>query len=448
MIQENTSLPRVLLLAHSCHPEIGSEPALGWNRALETAKKYATWVLCDEHYNRAAIERYLSRHGEIENLTFVFVPANRLEQRLARWPGMFYPSYNLWHRRAYQIAKELHSRINFDVVHQVNLCGFREPGYLWKLEAPFIWGPIGGAQNYPWRFLSSAGLAGAAKETVRNLLNSWQMRFALRVGKAARAAKVLMAANSTNAAEMQRRRGKPVEVMCETGVHTLQQPPMRDFRHEGPLRLLWSGVFEHRKALHLLLEALSKLPESVPFELRILGRGEMENRWRNIAQRLKIDRHCTWLGWLDHAEVVKQYLWADAFVFSSLRDTTGNVVLESFAAGTPVLCLDHQGMVDIVTPKCGVKLPVTTPGEVVVGMRDTLARWYANRDELERLSRGALERAEYYSWRRQGERMVNVYEAVLRNEAHAVESATDVAHSPTPNRGSNRSANEKALAGL
>jgi hypothetical protein len=47
--------PRLLLVAHSCRPNAGSELALGWNRALEAAKYYRTWVVCDEWLNRAEI---------------------------------------------------------------------------------------------------------------------------------------------------------------------------------------------------------------------------------------------------------------------------------------------------------------------------------------------------------------------------------------------------------
>ncbi len=99
--------PRLLLLAHSCHPNAGSEPGLGWNRALQAARQFSTWVLCDAEMSRAAIEAYLKAHGPIPRLEFVFVPPNRFEQRLRRLPGMFYPAYQLWHRRAFRIAQEI-----------------------------------------------------------------------------------------------------------------------------------------------------------------------------------------------------------------------------------------------------------------------------------------------------------------------------------------------------
>src|SRR4029077_14295878 len=113
--------------------------------------------------------------------------------------------------------EQLHSELQFDLMHQLNLCGFREPGYLWKFDVPLVWGPVGGAQNYPWRFTTNAGIGGAFSESIRSVLNLVQMRFSLRVGRAARKASAMLAANSTNARELAPRRGNAtIEVMVET----------------------------------------------------------------------------------------------------------------------------------------------------------------------------------------------------------------------------------------
>ncbi|HEY2826130.1 MAG TPA: glycosyltransferase [Pirellulales bacterium] len=413
MTQSPSDRPRLLILAHSCNPEFGSEPGLGWNWVVQAAKRFPTWVICDEQYNRAAIERFIARNGPIANLKFEYVAGSRSETFLCRVPGAFYAAYNLWHRRAFRIAKELHGHLHFDLVHQLNLMGFREPGYLWKLDSPFMWGPVGGAQNYPWQFLSSAGWVGAAKEMIRNLLNNWQLWTARRVGLAARKAEVVLAATNVNARAIATRRQAPVTVLLDTGVHLLREAPRRNFEHGGPLRIIWSGVFEHRKALHLLLQALSALPERAKYELQILGRGPLERRWRRLARRLNVEQHCRWLGWLDHDEALDRFRWADVFAFTSLRDTSGTVVLESLAAGTPMVCFDHQGTAETVTEECGIKLPVTKPREAIRLLSEALLRLHDHREELIQLSHGALQRAEYYDWDRQGARMATIYRDVL-----------------------------------
>ena len=268
-------------------------------------------------------------------------------------------------------------------------------------------------QNFPWRFLPGIGFLGAASELFRSTVNYVQLKCSLRVRRARQRATVFLAANTLNAQALAPRRQTPPRVMLEIGIHPPTDPPLRNFRHEGPLRLLWSGVFEHRKALHLLLQALAALPPHAKYELVILGRGPQEHRFRRMAQRLKVESHCRWLGWVNHVQALELFRSADAFVFTSLRDTAGTVVLEALASGIPVLGLDHQGMADIITVDCGVKLPVKRPREVILGLRDTLLRWHDHRDELEQLSVGAIRRAEHFSWDRQGERMIQVYREVL-----------------------------------
>ncbi len=104
-------------------------------------------------------------------------------------------------------------------------------------------------------------------------------------------------------------------------------------RPKQPLRILWSGVLERRKALQLLIMALSKLQDSFPYELRILGDGPLKKRWQRLAQRFGVESHFKWMGWLPHKGAMAQYDWADVFVFTSLRDTCGTVVLEALSHG-------------------------------------------------------------------------------------------------------------------
>jgi len=196
--------PRVLLSAYACSPERGSESAVGWNRAVQSARHFDTWVICERHWCEAAVGRHRQRHGEIPGLHFEFLPQKPWERKIGQIPGAWYLVYNLWQRRAYRVARRLHARIGFDLVHHLTCCGFREPGYLWKLDVPFVWGPVGGTQNYPWRFLPAAGACGALSEAARNVLNNLQLRRSPRVRRAARKAAVLLAANSSNQRDMAR----------------------------------------------------------------------------------------------------------------------------------------------------------------------------------------------------------------------------------------------------
>ncbi|MGA2059969.1 MAG: glycosyltransferase [Thermoguttaceae bacterium] len=402
--------PRLLMMAYACSPMRGSESAVGWNRAVQAAKHFDTWVICEEREFKPDIIRYLKDNGDVPGLSFVFVPMPRRQWSLGQVHGtVWYMMLNLWQRRAYAVARRLHEEIGFDLVHQLTFCGYREPGYLWKLDVPFVWGPVGGTQNYPWRFITRAGLGGAAREAGRNILNLYQLRFSRRINLAARKAAAVVAATSTVRRDFSRFLGVTPSVISDVGITRITDisRPLRSAQE--PLRILWSGVMQLRKALPLLIDALAQMPDDAPYCLRVLGEGKYLNSWRRLARRRGIDRRIEWLGWQPHDQALRQYAWADVFAFTSLRDTTGTVIAEALAAGLPVVCLDHQGAHDVVTEDCGIKIPVATPRKVIGGLREAFVRLARDPAEYQRLSRGAVQRARDFLWAGQGEKMASMY---------------------------------------
>lgn len=423
--------PRMVMVAYVCGPNRGSENGVGWNRAVQAGRFADTWVLCEGHECEAEIRQHLETHGPVPGVQFVFVPLSKLQLRLQRVPGCYYLAYRLWHRAAFAVAKRLHAEHKFDLAHQVNMVGYREPGLLWQLRIPFVWGPIGGTQNFPKRFLSILRKRDAAKEIVRTVLNRLQLRFSRSVHQAARRTSALLAANSTSRLDLARACRVAVTQMLETGVVSIE-PRAAGPRGKGePLRILWSGMIEPRKALPLLLEALAKLPTSTDWELRVLGDGPLMQQSVSLAKRLGISDRIEWLGWLPLAAAMRQYDWADVFVFTSMRDTSGNVVLEALSRGVPVICPDHQGVADMVTHECGMKLPVESAEQFIRDLASAIAAYHADPAMQTRLSEGAIRRAEYYLWSKQGDRMVAVYERVLAESGSEllVQDTADAARS-------------------
>jgi len=388
---------------------------VGWHRAVEIARHADVWVICKQQDYQKDIERYLAASPRPPGLHFCFLPNTPLELRLKRIPGLWYLAYNLWHRRAYRRAVSLHREVGFDLAHQLTLAGFREPGYLWKLPVPFVWGPVGGTQNYPAGFLRTAGLRGALREGARAALNRLQFRLSRRVRCAARGAAAIFAANTTARRDFMNVHGRRTYLMPTCGTDATRAAVRASGTPGGPLRILWCGVLEHHKALHLLIAALARVPESVDYQVRILGAGPLEKRWRRLARRAGIEARCEWLGWVPHKEVWAHYEWADVFAFTSLRDTSAHVVLEAMTQGVPVICLDHQGAGDVVTRDCGIKIPVTTPAEVVSRLCGAIVSLASDRVGLAALGNAARARAERFQWSRQARKIVEVYEKVLEH---------------------------------
>src|SRR5208283_2494103 len=114
-------------------------------------------------------------------------------------------SYKIWQRDALRLARELHEKVQFDLVHQITFVGFRFPGHLWKLDVPFVWGAMGGQ--------------GSIYHGARNLVNSMHRRFLRLPRKAfAAAGPGVIAATSGIRREILRWYGVESEVICEVGL--------------------------------------------------------------------------------------------------------------------------------------------------------------------------------------------------------------------------------------
>jgi glycosyltransferase involved in cell wall biosynthesis len=408
-------LVKVLLMAYECSPWRGSEWAVGWGRVLQAARFTEPHVITSEE-NFQALENARSQGLVPANVRF-YTPAPDAKLReLQKKPALFaynYRAYHHWQKLAFGLARELHDRENFDLVHQVNVCTFREPGYVWQLGVPFLWGPFGGSQNFPARFLTMLPLAEAFKEGMRSLSNRLSLRFKSRVQAAARAAAMIVAANSTNQRDYERAFHRHVDRLIETGLHNVSEPDRSRFHQRltdpgAPLKILWSGEMQSRKALPILLRALAAIPD-VPFSLTVLGDGPQRARWQSLTRRLGIAPRVTFLGRLPFVQAVAQMDHAELFCFPSLRDTSGNVVLEALAAGVPVLCFDHQGVGDIVTDDCGVKLPVISPARAVEDWARSIRELANDPARLLRMSEAATVRARDFLWDRNGDWMFAAY---------------------------------------
>ena len=170
---------------------------MGWHRALQSAKHFDTWVICEEHEFAGEIRRYTAAHGDVPGLHFVFVP---IDQREWSW-GQIHDS--IWYAVcAAGIAGPSERRSGCTSGSASTWCirslsAATASRAFVALGAPFLWGPIGGTQNYPWRFLAAAGFRGAVHEFPRSVVNRLQLRLSSRVRGASRRAAAILAANST-----------------------------------------------------------------------------------------------------------------------------------------------------------------------------------------------------------------------------------------------------------
>ncbi len=117
------------------------------------------------------------------------------------------------------------------------------------------------------------------------------------------------------------------------------------------------------KNIGLLIDVVNQVKKHIPeIMLVIAGEGPAKSAYMEQAKKLNLDDNIAFVGYLDrNSELIDCYHSADIFVFSSITETQGLVLLESMAAGTPVVSVAAMGTKDILI---GCKGAQITNGEI------------------------------------------------------------------------------------
>ena len=193
--------PRILLSVYACSPEWGSEVGTGWHWVLALSKFFPLHVITETGF-RKSIEEHLSAfQGRfLPEFHYVDIGEKGREYFWRQGDWRFYRHYRVWQKKAFRTAETLHRAEPFDLVHQLGMIGFREPGYLWKLPGDFVffWGPVGGMGEIPWSYLSMLGAKTGLLYFIKNCINIAQEYLLPRVRKAIRRADTIFAATVEN----------------------------------------------------------------------------------------------------------------------------------------------------------------------------------------------------------------------------------------------------------
>lgn len=398
---------KILVNCYACSPYQGSEPGMGWN-FVRCLSRYHELHIITEYKYRDELERFFAENPEEKRCChFYFVKRERHNLLRKIWPPSYYWYYEKWQRKVLRLAEELERKENFDVIHQLNMVGYREPGYLWMMNKPFVWGPIGGFNITPWKLLPTMGLKGCLFYLLRNIINLYQMHFTSRISTAVKSSKALICATRDDAVAVKRLWNKRSVIIPEVGFEqngTCIEPKQRI----GKMKICWSGLHIPRKSLNFLLEAVALSERRDDIELHIIGDGECSVKWKALSQKLGLD-NIKWHGWIGRDEALGIMKDSHMFVITSLSDATSTVLLEALSLGLPVVALNHLGFANVITEECGIKIDLHSRNQITRDMASAIDWLYD--DELYRLelSSGAIKRAKDFSWEQKAEMLNDIY---------------------------------------
>lgn len=414
----------ILVLAYSISPVRGSEYAVGWDYVTHMSEDHDLIVLyglAGDHMGDLEEIDEETKRSFGDRVTFAPVRPGFMAQllnapnRAGRFVYLFYLAYRFWHRQALYEAEQICRERHIDLVHYLCPIGFREPGFLWRLNKPYIWGPVGGMPPYKWRLFAHAGKICAAKTFLRNIANWLQVYCTPRLRVALDRTDVLLAATSENAVMMRTLAAVDPVFLPENGIRTIYPTVAHDSAN-GELRLIWVGRIDARKALVFALSALARL-KGKNWQLAVVGSGPLEESMRRLAQQLAISDRVTWYSRVPREQVLSLFKEADVHVLSSLAEAHSTVLWEAMANGVPTVAFDHCGMHDSICDQCGVRVPVSTRDQMVADLAETLEQLVADRAKVERLKRGTAFCAQQNSWTIRRKTWNRLYELAIERYA-------------------------------
>jgi glycosyltransferase involved in cell wall biosynthesis len=206
-----------------------------------------------------------------------------------------------------------------------------------------------------------------------------------------------------------------VQLLSVNGISAHELAPPQQQARSEKFAVLSAGRLVPLKGFDLALRAFRILAEKHPEAgFTIVGKGPELNRLESLIHEFGLEKQARIESWMARERLLASMRSCDVFLFASLRDGGGLVVVEAMAAGKPVVCLDLGGPGLHINEECGFKVPARDPDQAVRDMAVALEKLASDRNLCAQMGRAALERARrVYDWDRVTERIIEAYEQAL-----------------------------------
>lgn len=403
---------KILLSAYACEPNRGSEPGVGWNWLVQIAERGHHVTVITRKNNKNVIENANYKNANIQYI-YYDLPANIIWIKKIIGVHLY---YLLWQIGIYfSIKKQLHI-LKPDIIHHITFVAIRKFSFLCFLGIPFYYGPLGGGESCPDALLKGLPFHYFLKEKLRKLLNSLVKWNPISTAMFNHSRKIFATTNESVAYFPDSLKDK-IHTFPAIGVDKEKLKLNKNYENKD-LKILYVGNFIYWKGIQIVLDALFILKsKKIDFTFTIVGKGDFELFLKNKVRDLGLEKNIHWIKWLPQEDLKELYQSNDIFLFPSLHDSGGMVLLEAISNGLPVMSFNLGGARYFNNDNIGwiVDVDCKTYQEVIEEMANRLLQISKNHDEIALKSEKCFEDSTNYSWKLTIDRVYKIIEDDFKN---------------------------------
>lgn len=419
---------RVLLFSDAMNPELPSEPGVAFNTARSIIDHVDEAVVVTQVRNREAIERVDMGGARVEFLDTEYIArpiwkvSKALRLNTASLTAVKYPVQYAFERELWKLFGDDLEHGRFDILHRVAPISSALPSPLasWS-KTPFVIGPVNGALPYPPEFQDVLRREG---EWLRHIRGGY--RLLPHAVSTYSKAKAILAAFDHTIAALPPGNNDRIFDFPEVGADPTQ------FAHTGPrpdkdrLEFLFVGRLVPFKCADVAISAFAESPTLRKHRLVFAGDGPERAALEKLVAEKNLGDCVEFLGWTEKAEVGRRMQSADVFVFPSIRDAGAGVMAEAMMAGLPSVVVAYGPGKHLVTPECGIQIPLGSRADHAEGFRVAMEQLADSKERRLAMGDAAHERAmSYLSWDARAKRIVDVYRWVTGEQANRPKGLLD-----------------------
>lgn len=415
---------KILLLAYAVSPYRGSEYAVAWNHISNMSKNNDLTVIYGTSGNHLGdnddLDTFL-KNNKIDNVNWHFVTPRKFTEALnyfnvrGLFPYSFYFAFKRWQLDVYKYVQENIDLSEFDVIHFQSPIGYREPGYLWKFDKPYVWGPIGGANNIDLRLLPLLSMSGKLKQLLRGVINRVQVRHSIRLKKALKSTNILLTATSENKEVFRKVHNMDSVYITENGTVGNYSINRTNIIFNNKIKLIWVGRIDASKGLKLLIDSFKHVKNKHQFEVHILGDGPLRSHLETYANKLGLNDIFFWHGYVNRNSVAEELSSSDLHIITSVSEANTTVLLEAIQHGVPTMTLDHCGMRDTVTSESGIKIDIEKYPQLVTKFSNVFNDISSGNISLSKLQPGVKESFMKLHWDNRNRVFQEAYQDAIKD---------------------------------